>query len=352
MLRIVIILVTTVLLALADGPVLKTGQVYSYDEVGNIVTDGSIKDDGYYRKGLPVVYTHSYDVVYDEQTGLQWQDEESIEEKPWVTQINYDQGEYFDTSGDTATTYCDELNISGGGWRLPTIQELQKLVDYGQNDPSTTSELFKYTYDNRAYSKYWSSTTAASTITAPTTYDHLGRTVSFWMGSVGVAEKDYNLYVRCVRGEPLAPSNLTRSAYSKIVIDWITGLQWQDDESVGTTRLSWEDAIDYCENTLALGGWNDWRMPNSNELFSILDSSRRGPAIDTSVFVNTHTSYEWSSTTKDSDREIAWQALFNTGLFLPLGNKVNVAGYVRCVRSGSGEGVLSSLIPIILYLQD
>ena len=49
MLRIVILLVVTVLLVLADGSVLQTGQVKSYDADGIEVTDGSVKDDGYYR---------------------------------------------------------------------------------------------------------------------------------------------------------------------------------------------------------------------------------------------------------------------------------------------------------------
>ncbi len=32
-------------------PLLKTGQTLSYDSNGNVVTDGSIKDDGYYQRG-------------------------------------------------------------------------------------------------------------------------------------------------------------------------------------------------------------------------------------------------------------------------------------------------------------
>ena len=118
------------------------------------MTDGSIKDDGYYRKGKAVSYTSGYDVVSDLATGLSWQDDESIG-KVWVTKDNYDAGNYFDTSGDTATTYCNTLTLFGGGWRLPTIQEIHTLVDYGQYRPSVTPDTFQYIEETA----YWSSTT-------------------------------------------------------------------------------------------------------------------------------------------------------------------------------------------------
>ena len=56
MLRILILLVVSALLALADGPVLQTGQTKSYDGDGNVVTYSSIKDDGYFRAGKAQLY--------------------------------------------------------------------------------------------------------------------------------------------------------------------------------------------------------------------------------------------------------------------------------------------------------
>jgi len=54
----------------------KTGQTKSYDTDGNEVTDGSIKDDGYYQKGVTPSYTRddTTEIVTDHITGLQWQD--------------------------------------------------------------------------------------------------------------------------------------------------------------------------------------------------------------------------------------------------------------------------------------
>jgi len=61
-----------------------------------------------------------------------------------------------------------------------------------------------------------------------------------------------------------------------IVSDSATGLQWQDNE-VGP-MTTWQGAIDRCE-ALTLGPHSDWRLPNNNELKSIIDRSKVNPAI-------------------------------------------------------------------------
>ncbi|RLA70151.1 MAG: hypothetical protein DRG24_07345 [Epsilonproteobacteria bacterium] len=343
MLRIVIFVTAALLLLFADGPVLKTGQTNSYDGLGNVVTDGSIKDDGYYRKGKPVDYTKGYDVVTDNATGLSWQDDESII-KTWVTSTNWHAGRYHDTSGNTATTYCNELTLFGAGWRLPTIQELKTLVDYGQYEPSTTPEVFSHIHEHQNDSAYWSSTSGATT-----TYEHLAWRVRFFGGAVGSGDKwSGQVYVRCVRGGPLASSSLNRNERAQVVTDWTTGLQWQDNSDVGSIRRNWIDALDYCEQ-LELDGDRDWRLPNSNELFSIIDYSRR-PAINTSVFVNTNessTSPAWTSTTSARDTEKAWWVYFGSGLVHSSGIK-RLSAYVRCVRDGEGgSSGNNGLIPVV-----
>ncbi len=120
MLKIIVTTVLMAILALADGSVLQTGQTKSYDNDGNIVSYSSIKDDGYYRAGAVRSYSRNGDVVIDNVTGFEWQDNGTVQ-KPWVTQANYDAGHYFDTSGDTATTYCATLTLDGGGWHRPWI---------------------------------------------------------------------------------------------------------------------------------------------------------------------------------------------------------------------------------------
>jgi hypothetical protein len=185
----------------------KTGQTTSYDSDGNEVTDGSIKDDGYYQKGVEPSYTRddNKEVVIDNITRLMWQDnsEANTTSKPWLTQDNYDkctgnngqtkdESKCYDTSGDTASTYCANLTIGGyNNWRLPTQKELESIVDYGKENPAIDTDIFK----NTSSSIYWSSSTHKSY-----TYDAWG--VHFYYGNDYWDNRDgkgHNYYVRCVR---------------------------------------------------------------------------------------------------------------------------------------------------------
>ena len=58
-------------------------------------------------------------------------------------------------------------------------------------------------------------------------------------------------------------------------LDHTTGLMWQHQSEL--ELRDWTDALAHI-STLELGGFDDWRMPNINELFSIVDISRRNPA--------------------------------------------------------------------------
>lgn len=113
-----------------------------------------------------------------------------------------------------------------------------------------------------------------------------------------------------------------------IVTDTTTGLNWQDNETVSK---SWIQAIDYCE-ALTLGGYDDWRLPNQNELRSIVDRSKKNPAIDNSFKTIDISNSYWSSTTVYEYNNLAWLVSFSIGY----GNK-NSKSYefnVRCVRDG------------------
>ena len=130
-------------------------------------------------------------IVTDYQQNLQWQDDEnvSIVRKQWVTSANYSAGNYMDTSGDTASTYCTDLTLGGyTDWRLPTRSELLGIVDYSAINPSIDTSVFSHT----ASSRYWNSTTHAN-------YTHLAWIGNFDYGGTGYGLKSNSYYVRCVR---------------------------------------------------------------------------------------------------------------------------------------------------------
>ncbi|MBU1684614.1 DUF1566 domain-containing protein [Patescibacteria group bacterium] len=184
----------TLVINVNDVPELKkTGQTISYDTDGNEVADGTARDDGHYQKGTTPSYTRDDDneTVTDNLTGLMWQDDQVVSSvtKPWVTQANYDAGNYSDTTGDTATTYCDELVMGGHeDWRLPTSVELKGIVDYGKRNPSIDTTKFQ----NTASSSYWSSTTVLGN-------EDNAWGVDFYHGNDYWNNKSYSYYVRCVR---------------------------------------------------------------------------------------------------------------------------------------------------------
>ena len=167
--------------------VLKTGQTESYIDF----------DDGYYQKGTERSYSrdNTKEIVTDNATGLMWQDNEEAKTvlKPWITKANWDAGDYNNTSGDTATTYCANLSLGGyDDWRLPTIKELETIVYYSKTHPIVDTEYFKNVSDG-LYS-YWS-----STVSLANTKDEYVWNVYFRDGYTRTYRKDNIDNVRCVR---------------------------------------------------------------------------------------------------------------------------------------------------------
>jgi len=127
-------------------------------------------------------------------------------------------------------------------------------------------------------------------------------------------------------------ADFTRDSSTEIVTDTLAGLMWQDNEGTTNKHDSWVDAIEYCED-LATGGYGDWRMPNINELLSILDYEKTCPVH--SIFQNVgncagQASY-WSSTTINHDDLEPLSVYIEGGEIIAVYIKYD--RYVRCVRT-------------------
>jgi hypothetical protein len=94
--------------------------------------------------------------------------------------------------------------------------------------------------------------------------------------------------------------------------DLITGLIWQAEP----TERIWPEALAYCD-ALAFAGQNDWRLPTTIELISILDYRWQGPACDLR-FRGSPRRYEWSSSSSDASFPAVLPTLvdFHEGRFL------------------------------------
>ena len=110
----------------------------------------------------------------DSTTGLMWQDNSDAKS----LELNW----------NDAIEYCQELTLDGySDWRLPSIKELQTLVDISKYKPAIKGGL-----DNTASYYYWSSSVHVSDSSQ-------AWVVHFGDGGTNHYKKAGKLYVRCVR---------------------------------------------------------------------------------------------------------------------------------------------------------
>ncbi len=254
----------------------------------------------------------SQKVVLDNNTGLMWQQTIPTSTYTWAN----------------AVSYCENLEYAGyTDWRLPTPKELLTIVDNSRYKPVIDTTYFP----NTPSSYFWSSSTHA--------YDtNDAWLVDFSYGSVYGNYKTGNLYVRCVRGAALPTGSFTSSTIQGdvIVTDTETGPIWQKTYVSGKT---WQQALSYCES-LTYAGYSDWRLPNKNELASLINYEKYSPASD---FPDMPSNYFWSSSTGAHNTNYAWRVSFNNG-YVGYSNKTDDV-YVRCVRKELPECSASSGTP-------
>lgn len=311
-------------------PLPDTGQTTSYTTIFGEDSDYTINPQSYSKldaSGNDLADSATeWAMVRDNVTGLIWEaktDDGGIHDKDNVYTWYDPDADYPGTPGDGTDTqdFIDELNAENYGghsdWRLPTRMELAMLVNADENDTSINETYFP----NTMSSYYWSSTTSAYNS------DHAWR-VGFSYGYVnGAHDKSGSYYLRAVRGGQLLQANLIDNS-DGTVTDTSTGLMWQQDEA---GSMNWADALTYCEN-LSLAGYDDWRLPNRNELQSIVDDGEHDPAIDIVFFPGAEWSYYWSSTTCTYYSDFAWHVGFGLGAVYDY-YKSN-SSYVRAVRGG------------------
>jgi hypothetical protein len=108
--------------------------------------------------------------------------------------------------------------------------------------------------------------------------------------------------------------------------------------------MTWDKAKTYSD-TLTLGGYSDWRLPTSHELFNLLDHSVN-PALNAAYFPTTEAEYWWSITPMAGNIATVWAA--NTGGGIgphPKTETLSAGGtkrfHARCVRGTSATGTFT-----------
>lgn len=94
------------------------------------------------------------------------------------------------------------------------------------------------------------------------------------------------------------------------VEDRLTGLVWHPSANPLEFPLSWTDALAEIVHMNEAGvlGRNDWRMPNRREARSLIDHSRRDPALPAGhPFLDVFGGWMWTSTTAAIAPAYAWR---------------------------------------------
>jgi hypothetical protein len=118
-------------------------------------------------------YVTASGTVYDTKTKLTWQQTVSSTTNTWAD----------------SKAYCAGVGASlgGTGWRLPTLKEVQTIVDYSRANPSIDPTAFPATQDVA----YWSSSPAGSPSSAWIVWSDRGDT--------NISDVSLTFNVRCVR---------------------------------------------------------------------------------------------------------------------------------------------------------
>lgn len=292
--------------------------------------------------------------VADTLTGLIWAKDASSPTvnacvggtKTWQSALDY------------VTCLNSTVYLGHSDWLLPNINELKSLIDVQNGVVIAHPAGSPFTGVRRG--DYWSSSTNAvntgyAWIVA--SYDSMGG------GEVYFRHKTWDYYVWPVRGGQWPTSTLSLPKTGQTisyasgddgaqqrgvpeprprfttngdgtVTDNRTGLIWLKNAHCFSSKV-WSDAVKSA-NTLASGSCGlvdgsvagDWRLPNREELASLVDRGRSSPALpDANPFNDVqYFPYYWASSTYAYDTGTAWS--------------VNVFdGVVGCYFKSSGNYV-------------
>ncbi len=275
-------------------------------------------------------------MVRDNVTGLIWE-VKTVDDSIQDTKHKY--------TWAGAQAYVDQLNAVNFGssalknkWRLPTIKELATIINSKERYPAISSLHFPNMKENY----YWSATEFA----ANSGLD--AWCVDFTRGEIYTQVKEAasldmeppkpRVYALAVSGGPPVDYDFEVDIEYGTIKDPYNEIMWMQ-ASGSQQKLSWEDALIFCENLklysdgsdhwwvtrftsnglfkIYLGGewkqqdlpsgaypvpnYDNWRLPNRNELMSIVDYKRFNPAVNTDFFPEIQPSYYWTSTTVSDD---------------------------------------------------
>jgi hypothetical protein len=258
--------------------------------------------------------------VLDRLTGLVWTRNTNLAEFPlsWQGSLDY----VSSLNREKAFGYQD--------WRLPNRHELRSLISHQTRRPALPEG---HPFMNVFPGWYWTSTTAAINPTYAW-YIHLEGGRMFYGGK----EQFFLLWPVRSEGYGVLPVTGQRECHDAkgriidcagsgqdgefrfgfawpeprfevvrdVVIDRLTGLCWLREADLTGRLTTWSEALEAVEKLNRESEGAEWRLPNINELETLVDCSTHSPALPAGhPFKEVQEAY-WSSTTSMFEPDWAW----------------------------------------------
>jgi len=262
-------------------PIISTGQEFCFhnaDDLAVCPPEGSDfhGQDGSYGVYLRVFSTDKTNpaepVTVDQIRGFRW--------APGTIKDNI--------NFKDANNHCKNLVYGGiDSWEVPAIHELSTLAVYNTED----NYFDKSVMEGGSEETFWSATLDITSATSNLwTFD-------FEYVDIDKKSSSFSASVICIsRQDESVPSTNDNRYFTKIMSDGktvagdrVTELMWQLE---CLEDVSWQEGLALCEG-LEYGAFDDWRVPDFNELLSVVDYKKQKPAAE----INFGVDYQiWSST--------------------------------------------------------
>lgn len=321
-----------------------------HDAKGNEIPCGESGQDAESRRGVPWPeprFEKRGETVLDGLTGLEW------------TRNANPAG--FPVTWQEAMDHIAGMNRSGAfgasDWRLPNRRELRSLVSHQTRDPALPEG---HPFEGVFLGWYWTSTTYAVN-PAYAWYVHMEGARMFYGGK----EQFYLFWPVRGEGNGTLPATGQSSCFGpdgrrarcegsgqdgetrtgvpwpeprfeqrgEAVLDRLTGLLWLRRADLAGGPVTWQDALSRVEGLNRASGGRPWRLPNINELESLVDASACAPALPGgNPFEEVSEGY-WSSTTSMFEPDWAWALYLDKGA-VGVGQKWGPSFHVWPVSDG------------------
>lgn len=341
-----------------SAPAPRTGQTTCYDAAGLPAACAGTGQDAETRRGVawpePRFAGNGDRTVTDRLTRLTW----TIDADPAGGLMTWRQ------ALDSIKALNGRNHLGHSDWRLPNVNEMESLAARG---PDPVGWLAANGFRNVRGDEYWTSSTYAA---------HPGHawTVSVSNGIGASRGKDESGGVWPVRGDRTGASPIPKTGQDTChdaagralscagtgqdgesrsgaawpeprfaqdapgtLTDRLTGLVWTEDgtapgpaECGSGAAKTWHGALDHvrCLNAARYLGRSDWRLPNRNELASLVDRGRADVAawLAAQGFSNVRADGYWSSTVYAYSPWNAWSVNMRDGASTPraIGHSINV----------------------------